>query len=263
MKHDLDALTEKEKEALRLLLVGHDAKSMARALDLSVHTINDRLRYARRKLSVASSKEAARLLHEWEEGAASHPTGDPPDHAPPAPHSLASKHLGDAPIPVAEPDGQRKAGDAPLMRPALWIAGGIVMIPFVVAMLALAAPSDTPPAAAPVSEDTRPAAASQAAREWLQLVDAGDWQASYDATAGSFRSVNTLELWSSISEDVRAPLGPVTTRELLSEESIPGGPRGYHLVRFRTSFANRPDATETLSLDREDGAWKVAGIFIE
>ena len=43
-------LSEREKEALRLLLVGHDAKSIATMLGLSVHTINDRLRDARRKL---------------------------------------------------------------------------------------------------------------------------------------------------------------------------------------------------------------------
>lgn len=253
MKHDLEALTEKEKETLRLLLVGHDAKSMARALDLSVHTVNDRLRHARRKLSVASSKEAARLLHEWEGDGSS---------APPAPHSLAPKFLGDAPAPTAGPDATRKAGDAPNMRPALWIAGGMIMIPFAIALFALAAPSATEPAAAPI-EAAQPAAATQVAREWLALVDAGNWEASYAATAESFRSVNTLELWSSVSEDVRVPLGAVVSREAVSEELIPGGPRGLSLVRFRTSFENRPDVTETLSLAPEDGTWRVSGYIIE
>ena len=46
-------LSEREKEALRLLLVGHDAKSIAGTLGLSVHTVNDRLRDARRKLGVS------------------------------------------------------------------------------------------------------------------------------------------------------------------------------------------------------------------
>ena len=53
-------MNEREKEALRLLLVGHDAKSIANTLGLSVYTINDRLRDARRKLGVSSSREAAR-----------------------------------------------------------------------------------------------------------------------------------------------------------------------------------------------------------
>src|SRR5690349_20429086 len=65
------ALTEKEKQTLRLIVRGHDAKSMARSLGLSVHTINERLRDARRKMAVSSSREAARLLLEAEGGGAS------------------------------------------------------------------------------------------------------------------------------------------------------------------------------------------------
>ncbi len=62
MTHDVSALLEREKDVLRLLLVGHDAKSIARHLDLSTHVVNERLRDARRKLGVSSSREAARLL---------------------------------------------------------------------------------------------------------------------------------------------------------------------------------------------------------
>lgn len=62
------ALTEKEKQTLRLIVRGHDAKSVARSLGLSVHTINERLRDARRKMAVSSSREAARLLLEAEGG---------------------------------------------------------------------------------------------------------------------------------------------------------------------------------------------------
>ena len=68
MVEALDDLTDKEKETLRLIVRGHDAKSMASELDLSVHTINERLRVARRKLGVTSSREAARLLFESEGG---------------------------------------------------------------------------------------------------------------------------------------------------------------------------------------------------
>src|SRR6056297_2490112 len=70
----IGTLTDKEKEALRLLVAGHDAKSSANLLGLSVHTINDRLRNARRKLDVSSSREAARILRDAE--------GDTPQSAP-------------------------------------------------------------------------------------------------------------------------------------------------------------------------------------
>src|SRR5438067_10390463 len=69
MNDGLQALSERERETLRLLLTGRDAKSIARHLDLSVHTVNERLRDARRKLYVSSSREAARLLFESEQGA--------------------------------------------------------------------------------------------------------------------------------------------------------------------------------------------------
>ncbi len=35
------------------------------------------------------------------------------------------------------------------------------------------------------------------------------------------------------------------------------------MVRFRTDFANRPGALETLTLAREDGALRVTGYTIE
>jgi DNA-binding CsgD family transcriptional regulator len=59
-----DKEKEKEKETLRLLIGGHDAKSIARALGLSIQTVNERLRDARRKMAVTSSREAARLARE-------------------------------------------------------------------------------------------------------------------------------------------------------------------------------------------------------
>ncbi len=66
MTANVEALSEREKAMLRLLLVGHDAKSFARSLELSVHTVNERLRASRRKLGVSSSREAARILAQSE-----------------------------------------------------------------------------------------------------------------------------------------------------------------------------------------------------
>jgi TonB family protein len=62
MMEDVDTLSDRELETLRLLGRGHEAKSIASALDVSVHTVNERLRAARRKLGASSSREAARLL---------------------------------------------------------------------------------------------------------------------------------------------------------------------------------------------------------
>lgn len=59
-------LSERERETLRFLLRGHDAKSIGLALGISVHVVNERLREARRKLGVTSSRGAARILADHE-----------------------------------------------------------------------------------------------------------------------------------------------------------------------------------------------------
>ncbi|MFM9935833.1 MAG: helix-turn-helix transcriptional regulator [Novosphingobium sp.] len=58
----LAALTEKELEILRLLTAGHTVKSIAVRLGRSEASINERLREARRKTGVGSSRELARQL---------------------------------------------------------------------------------------------------------------------------------------------------------------------------------------------------------
>ena len=57
-----DALTDKELEILRLLAGGHTVKSIAARLERSEASINERLREARRKTGVGSSRELARQL---------------------------------------------------------------------------------------------------------------------------------------------------------------------------------------------------------
>jgi DNA-binding CsgD family transcriptional regulator len=55
-------LTDKELEVLRLLTAGHTIKSIASSLGRSEASINERLRDARRKTGVGSSRELARLV---------------------------------------------------------------------------------------------------------------------------------------------------------------------------------------------------------
>lgn len=61
-----DDLNANEKEALHLLLQGHDAKTAAQVSGVTPNVINERLRSARQKLQVTSSKAAARMLADHE-----------------------------------------------------------------------------------------------------------------------------------------------------------------------------------------------------
>lgn len=248
MTAGIEALTEKEKETLRLLVRGHDAKSMARHLGLSVHTINERLRDARRKMAVSSSREAARQLRDIEHR---------------DPQIRGDKVLGEVAAArgmeeLAAPAGARRMG-----RPSGRIAG-VVFMSFSLALLAFASMSgsaDTP-AAAPSTAPAESAAVA-AARDWLALVDKGDWNASWEATGQSFKALNTAETWSRVAAQVQEPLGAVKSRVLVSEETVPAPPYGYQMVRFRTDYANRAGAIETLSLTREGGSWRVVGVTVE
>ena len=79
-----EALNDNELEILRLLASGHTAKSIAANLGRSETAINERLRDARRKTGVGSSRELARLLDArkiWDKNidlAGREPSGDIP-----------------------------------------------------------------------------------------------------------------------------------------------------------------------------------------
>ena len=260
MTSDLPALTDKEKETLRLLLRGHDAKSSARELGLSVHTVNERLRDARRKLGVTSSREAARVLLAAEAAA--------------TPETFGDKRLGDAGAAVPEAGAtasatRRRAGP----HPASILIGVTAMSLILAALLLPASPlsvlgpvamTETVAGAEPAAAGTRSEAeaAARAAEDFLILIDEGRWEKSYAATGMQFRKTNTLEVWTEVSQRMRQPLGKVLTRNIVTNEYVPAPPQGYQLVKFASSYADGTNQIESVSLEWEDGAWRVVGIVI-
>lgn len=258
MTTGLHTLTDKEKDTLRLILRGHDAKSSARELGLSVHTVNERLRDARRKLGVTSSREAARLLLA-EEG-----------RSVASPQSLGDKPLGDARQEVSVAGSTASAtrrwawqGIGPGL--ALPLIGVLAMTLVLAALLlpaaplAVSAPAAPAPATAPANEAE---AAARAAEDFLMLIDESRWADSYAATGAQFRQLNTLATWSEVSTRVRTPLGPLLTRNLVTNEFVPTPPDGSRLVKFASTYANGVNQVESVSLAFEDGAWRVVGIVI-
>jgi hypothetical protein len=108
---------------------------------------------------------------------------------------------------------------------------------------------------------------SDAAKNWLSLVDNGNYLGSWGETALIFQQQVSSQRWAEALIKVRKPLGAVLTRkeiEATSHNSLPGAPAGqYLIVRLKTDFANKPQAIETLSLQLQDGQWKVAGYFVK
>jgi DNA-binding CsgD family transcriptional regulator len=256
MHEPSQTLSEREKETLRLLLKGHDAKSIAVALGLSVHTVNERLREARRKLGVGSSRAAARLLAQMEAQ---------------SPNFLGDMELG---VVAATARGGEPGASTRRRRVGhwtAWLSGGLAIMLAIVAAAAIAMVLQgdgkvTPPAALSASSSTSDQASTASAEAWAKLLDGQRWAESWASSGGVFRSKVTQADWTATVQPLRQKLGTVSSRSLKSissATSLPGVPDGeYKIVQFATVFANKPDAVEAVVLAHENSGWKVIGYFI-
>lgn len=117
------------------------------------------------------------------------------------------------------------------------------------------------------AQDPRASLVQESARAWLAVTDRGDGGKSWNDAGKRFRNAITAERWAQSLRKVRSPLGTTSQRAVLATQfnkSIPGLPDGeYAIVVFRTTFARKMDARETMTLEHEsDGAWRVIGYLI-
>ncbi len=111
-------------------------------------------------------------------------------------------------------------------------------------------------------------AAVASAKQWLGVVDAGKYPASWDETATMFKNAVSKDQWAQMLNASRAPLGKLQSRQEKSakyESSLPGAPDGQYVVmQFDSSFEHKKTAVETVTtqLDK-DGKWRVAGYYIK
>ncbi|HET7229112.1 MAG TPA: DUF4019 domain-containing protein [Longimicrobium sp.] len=110
--------------------------------------------------------------------------------------------------------------------------------------------------------------ASAAADAWMELLDAGEWAASWRDASSLFRQMVTEEQWTDAHGKVTGVLGRALGRELRDTEhrtSIPGAPDGeYVLLKYDTRFERKEEAIETVvAMLDTDGAWHVGGYFVQ
>jgi hypothetical protein len=108
----------------------------------------------------------------------------------------------------------------------------------------------------------------QISDKWLDLIDSGDYAASWKAAAAVFQAAVTEEKWVSTMKAVREPLGKVRVRKLQSATYttlLPGVAEGeYVVILYETSFEHKETAQETVIVSREkDKVWRVAGYYIK
>jgi len=102
---------------------------------------------------------------------------------------------------------------------------------------------------------------------WLALVDQGKYDQSWQEAASYFRGAVKQAQWADMAGAVRKPLGEILSRKVTSitaKSSLPGAPDGkYWIIVFATSFRNKKEAVETLTLMKDtDGKWRAAGYYI-
>ena len=118
------------------------------------------------------------------------------------------------------------------------------------------------------TESAEIAAAQASIQPWINAVDAGDYDRSWEMSASLFQSRVSKSSWQKMAAAVRGPLGAVKERKLQSAQfvrALPGVPDGAYVVaRFDTVFEHKRQAIETVTAMRErDGSWRNAGYFIK
>lgn len=111
-------------------------------------------------------------------------------------------------------------------------------------------------------------AALECAEKWLAVLDQGEYDKSWEESAGLFKEVVPVEQWRNQMKVFRGGLGKLVSRTLKSKRyttTAPGAPDGqYVIIQYDTSFEKKATAVETITpmLDK-DGTWRVSGYFIK
>lgn len=108
--------------------------------------------------------------------------------------------------------------------------------------------------------------ASTSGQKWLSLLDDQKYEESWNQAASMFRDQVKQEQWVVALKRSREPLGALVSRTSPRVEftkSLRGAPDGeYAIIHFATTFKNKGDVTERLTLVKEDGRWQAAAYAI-
>ena len=117
--------------------------------------------------------------------------------------------------------------------------------------------------------------ATEAASEWLKLVDAGEYEASWSEAASFFQNQLTAEQWAHLVEQGHNQQGleSFEGRTLIAARytdspldqpqmsELPGQvPDEYVAIQYRADYGKT--VIETITLTRDDGDWRVIGYYI-
>jgi len=124
-------------------------------------------------------------------------------------------------------------------------------------------PTEPPPGQPTISDDKE---AIEAGKKWLQLLDADNPGAAWDAASNQLQSGVTRDKFIAEMRRVRAPLGKLSTRtpvKFARAHDLPGAPSGdYAIIEYDAEYANGKHLSEQLIWAiAERDSWRVAGYF--
>lgn len=120
--------------------------------------------------------------------------------------------------------------------------------------------------AATADDSASQALGEQAAQAWLELVDSGDYSASWREAASQFKNRIAESDWVVAVASARQPFGALVSRtmqESAYETTLPGVPDGeYVVMKFDAAYENKASAEEVVTSMLDGDEWRVAGYYI-
>lgn len=111
------------------------------------------------------------------------------------------------------------------------------------------------------------AAATAAAEEFLALIDAEQYDKSWEAASTPLKNKVAQEKWREHLSKARAQVGPLVARQqekAIYSTSAQDQPDGEYIVlTYESSFKNIEGVTETITVMLDGASWKVGGYFIQ
>lgn len=105
------------------------------------------------------------------------------------------------------------------------------------------------------------ASARAVAEDWLRLVDAGRFAESGEALSAEMKAKYPGAKWETVLRPFLSRVGKIKTRRFKAADYA-DAEAGTVAVDFDSSFAKAEAASETVTLKREAGAWRVTGYTI-
>ena len=114
--------------------------------------------------------------------------------------------------------------------------------------------------------EAQQAEAASAARRYLEMIDSGDFQGTWDHSGSALRAQTSEFAWKNMLKLTARTLGGSQERELEGfgfstriDASVPVGE--YVLVQFKNTSGNAT-TTEKVVMQKDQSEWKIIGYFV-